>query len=90
MEMDTVKMREYADFLEENSRQITLLCEAIEENLSLAIQCMDSKSGLEAARRMTVNLENIKKNIPINDDACQRLILSLKRINDATNVFGGR
>lgn len=41
MNVDTGKMAEYADFLEENSRKIIALCTKIEEGLEVAIQCMD-------------------------------------------------
>ena len=88
MNLNTANMREYADFLEENSNKITALCESLESNLMSAIQYMDQQSSLHAVRRMTQNIENIKKNVPISDDACKRLVLALKRVQDAQNVFG--
>lgn len=81
-------MEQYASFLEENSRKIIELCNSLEEALNLAMQCMDQESGAQAARRMAQNLENIKANVPLNDDACQRLILSKSYVDSATNVFG--
>ena len=88
MNVETTKMSEYADFLEENSKKIIALCTSIEESLSLAVQCMDQQSGRGAAQRMQQNMENVKNNVPISDDACKRLILSLKYVNSAGNVFG--
>lgn len=90
MNLDTGKMRECAEFLEENSNQIKRVCEEIEEYIQIASQCMDQESGRGAAQRMAISVENIKNNVPINDDACKRLVLSLKHVGDAGNVFGGR
>ena len=90
MNVDTGKMSEYSQFLLESSRRIVALCSAIEEQLVLAVQCMDQQSGRNAAMRMAQNLENVKNNVPISDDASERLERSRKLINDATNVFGGR
>jgi len=56
----------------------------------VAVQCMDQQSGRGAAQRLAQNLENIKANVPISDDASKRLILSKKHVIDAGNVFGGR
>ncbi len=88
MNVETTKMAEYADFLAENSRLIVDLCTKIEETLILAVQCMDQQSGRGAAQRMAQNLENIKSNVPISDDASKRLILSKKYIDSAGTVFG--
>ena len=88
MNLNTASMREYAEFLEENSSRITTLCNSLEENLMRAIQYMDQASSLHAVKRMAQNIENIKNSVPINDDACKRLILALKRVQDAQNVFG--
>lgn len=90
MIVNTQKMGEYADFLEENSARIKELCNEIEESLIIAVQCMDQQSGRAAASRMARNLENIKKNVPISDDASKRLVKSKKYIGDARNVFGGK
>ena len=88
MNVNTQKMEEYAEFLEENSRKIIVLCNKLEESLVMAVQCMDQQSGRSAAQRMAQNLENIKSNVPISDDACKRLILSKKYVNSAGQVFG--
>ena len=88
MNVDTVKMSEYADFLDENSQKIIALCTKIEECLIIAVQCMDQQSGRGAAQRMAQNLENIKNNVPISDDASKRLVLSKKYIDSAGTVFG--
>ncbi len=89
MNVDTGKMQAYAEFLEDKSENIIELCNRLEENLLVAVQCMDQQSGRGAAQRLTQNLENIKASVPISDDACKRLILSLKHINSAGKVFGG-
>lgn len=88
MNVDTGKMSEYAAFLDENSRKIVALCTKIEESLVLAVQCMDQQSGRGAAQRMAQNLENIKNNVPISDDASKRLVLSKKYVDSAGTVFG--
>ena len=88
MNVDTGKMAEYAEFLDENSRNIVELCTKIEETLVLAVQCMDQQSGRGAAQRMAQNLENIKNNVPISDDASKRLVLSKKYVDSAGTVFG--
>ena len=88
MNVNTQKMEEYASFLEENSRNIIALCNKIEECLTIAVQCMDQQSGRGAAQRMAQNLENIKKNVPVSDDAGKRLILSKKYVDSAGQVFG--
>lgn len=88
MRVDTEKMAEYASFLEENSRKIIALCAKIEEGLAVAVQCMDQQSGRNAAQRMAQNMENIKNNVPISDDASQRLLLSKKYVDSAGTVFG--
>lgn len=88
MNVNTQKMEEYAEFLEENSRKIIALCNKLEESLVIAVQCMDQQSGRSAAQRMARNLENIKNNVPINDDASKRLVLSKKYVDSAGHVFG--
>lgn len=88
MNVNTNKMSEYAEFLNENSRNIIALCNKIEQNLLIAVQCMDQQSGRGAAGRMAQNLENIKKNVPISEDASQRIVLAKKYIGDAGRVFG--
>lgn len=88
MNVNTQKMEEYAGFLEENSRKIIELCNKLEESLVMAVQCMDQQSGRSAAQRMAQNLENIKNNVPISDDASRRLILSKKHVDSAGQVFG--
>lgn len=90
MELDTTQIKAYADFLEENSRQIVSVCSSLEGSLSEALNFMDQKSALMATRRMVGNIENIKKSVPISDDACKRLILVLRRIQNAQDTFGGR
>lgn len=88
MNVNTQKMEEYAEFLEENSRKIIELCNKLEESLAMAVQCMDQQSGRSAAQRMAQNLENIKKNVPVSEDASKRLVLSKKHIDSAGQVFG--
>ena len=88
MNVNTQKMEEYAEFLEENSRKIITLCNKLEESLVVAVQCMDQQSGRSAAQRMAQNLENIKNNVPISDDASKRLVLSKKYVDSACHVFG--
>ena len=87
MNVNTDKMAEYAAFLNETSGTIIALCDSIEQSLVVAIQCMDQESGRGAAMRMAQNMENIKKNVPISEDASNRLILAKKFIGDAVNVF---
>ena len=88
MNVNTQKMEEYAEFLEENSRRIVALCNQLEEGLVIAVQCMDQQSGRSAAQRMAQNLENIKNNVPISDDASKRLTLSKKYVDSARHIFG--
>lgn len=88
MNVNTSKMTEYAEFLDETSRKIVSLCSKIEESLIMAVQCMDQQSGRSAAQRMAQNLENIKNNVPISDDASKRLVLSKKYVDSAGQVFG--
>ena len=88
MNVNTQKMEEYAEFLEENSRKIIDLCNKLEECLVIAVQCMDQQSGRSAAQRMAQNLENIKNNVPINEEASKRLVLSKKYIDSASQIFG--
>ena len=88
MNVNTDKMGEYAEFLDQNSQKIIALCNKIEETLVIAVQCMDQQSGRGAAQRMAQNLENVKKNVPISDDASKRLVLAKKYIGDAGAVFG--
>ena len=88
MNVNTQKMEEYAEFLEENSRKIIELCNKLEESLVMAVQCMDQQSGRSAAQRMAQNLENIKNNVPISDEASRRLILSKKHVDSAGQIFG--
>lgn len=88
MNVNTQKMEEYAQFLDENSRKIIALCNQLEESLMIAVQCMDQQSGRGAAQRMAQNLENIKNNVPVSDDASKRLVLSKKCVDSAGQVFG--
>ena len=88
MNVETTKMSEYAEFLDENSRKIIALCTNIEQCLEMAVQCMDQESGQGAAQRMSQNMENIKSNVPISDDASKRLVLSRKYVDSAGSVFG--
>ena len=88
MNVNTQKMEEYAEFLEENSRKIIVLCNKLEESLVMVVQCMDQQSGRSAAQRMAQNLENIKNNVPISDEASMRLIRSKKYVDSAGQVFG--
>jgi len=88
MNVDTGKMAEYADFLDETSRRIIELCNNIEETLVLAVQCMDQQSGRGAAQRLAQNLENIKNNVPVSEDASKRLVRSRKMVESAGSVFG--
>lgn len=88
MNVDTALMAQYAQFLEDKSRSIVNLCNQLEECLTIAVQCMDQQSGRSAAQRMAQNVENIKNSVPIADDASKRLILSLKHVDSAAQVFG--
>lgn len=90
MNVNTEMMQRYADFLEDKSRQIIALCNALNTNLSVARQCMDQSSGQNAATRMNQNIENIKRSVPVADSAAKRLVLSKKHVIGATQVFGGR
>lgn len=90
MELDTTQIKAYADFLEENSRQIVSVCNSLEESLGEALNFMDQKSAVMATRRMVGNIENIKESVKNNDGAYQRLILVLRRIQNAQDTFGGR
>ena len=88
MNVNTSLMAQYASLLEENSRSIVNLCNQLEECLTVAVQCMDQQSGRAAAQRMAQNIENVKSNVPMADDASKRLILSMKHVENATHVFG--
>ena len=88
MNVNTDKMTEYAEFLDENSKKIIALCNEIEKALLMAVQCMDQQSGRGAAQRLAQNLENIKNNVPVSDDASRRLVLSKKYIDSAGAIFG--
>ena len=88
MNVDTALMEQYAQFLEDKSRNIVALCNQLGECLTIAVQCMDQQSGRAAAQRMAQNVENIKNNVPMADDASKRLVLSLKYVNSATQTFG--
>lgn len=88
MNVDTALMAQYAQFLEDKSQGIVSLCNQLGECLTIAVQCMDQQSGRAAAQRMAQNVENIKNNVPMADDASRRLILALKHIDSATQTFG--
>lgn len=88
MNVNTVGMQNYADFLEDHSRQIQNLCQQMEQLVAIAAQCMDQQSGVAAAGRLMQNMETIRTNVPMADDACQRLILSLGYIRSAGSIFG--
>lgn len=90
MELSPTQMGQYAQFLEEHSRQILQLCQNMEQLTAMASQCMDQKTGLVAARDLLANMETIKKNIPMSDDACHRLILTMKQVAAIGDSFGGR
>lgn len=87
MNVNTMKMEEYAQFLEEKSRNIIELCNHIQEDLIIAMQCMDQQSGQGAAMRMGNNIENIKRSVPVSDDAARRLVLSKKYVDSAGSIF---
>ena len=88
MNLNTDLMDAYAQFLEDHSREIINLCGQLEECLNIAVQCMDQQSGLAAAARMARNIENVRKNVPMSDDACKRLVLARRQVDSATQVFG--
>ena len=88
MDVNTKQMEEYARFLQEHSHKIVALCQTMEDLLAMAVQCMDQNSGRAAAARMAQNIENVKKSVPISDDAAKRLVLSKKYIDSAGQVFG--
>lgn len=90
MELSPREMGQYAQFLEEHSRQIQQLCRSMEELTAMASQCMDQKTGLVAARDLLTNMENIRKNVPMSDEASRRLILAMKRVASIGESFGGR
>ncbi len=89
MNFNTTSMAQYAQFLEDHSRKIVNLCEHLEGCLSMAVQCMDQQSGRQAAVRMAQNIETIKKSAPMADNASKRLILSMRQVESARQVFGG-
>lgn len=88
MNVNTALMAQYAQFLEEKSRHIVALCNQLNANLGVASQCMDQNSGRSAAARMAQNIENVKKSVPISDDAAKRLVLSKRHVDSAGQVFG--
>lgn len=90
MNVNTQLMAQYADFLENKSREIQELCVQVEQLMQVAVQCMDQQSGRQAAARLAQNMENIRANVPISDDAAKRLLLSKRMVDGAMNVFGGR
>lgn len=87
MNINTQKVQEYAEFLEESSRRIIALCNELEGGLAMATQCMDQQGGRDAAQRMEQSIERIKKNVLISEDARKRLVLTLKYIRQATDIF---
>ena len=88
MELDTARMREYQEFLEDHTSKIETICMEMDEYIQIAAQCMDPESGRGAAQRMMQNIENIRKNIPISDGVSKRLTMGLKGIDEAKNIFG--
>ena len=88
MELNPQLMGQYAEFLEEFSAQITALCHQMEQLGYTASQCMDQVAGLQACKALMTNMENIIANVPVADDACQRLILAMKRVAAAQQTFG--
>ena len=90
MNVDTSRMQEYAEFMEEQSVRIISLCNQIEQSIGEAVQYMDQMSGLNAAKNLMENLENIKVCAQFSDDTCKKLVLAKKQIEDASRVFGGR
>lgn len=90
MNVNTQLMMQYAEFLENKSREIQGLCTEVEQLMQVAVQCMDQQSGHNAAARLAQNMENIRANVPVSDDAAKRLILSKHMVDGAMNVFGGR
>lgn len=88
MNVNTVKMEDYAAFLADNSTQIKNLCASLQDKLAIATQCMDQDSGRAAAQRMSASIERLAANVPISDDASQRLIKSKKYIDSAHGIFG--
>lgn len=87
MNVNTDKMMEYSDFLEEFSNQIINLCDNIGNDLMVAIQCMDQESGRVAAQRLAQNIENIKNNVPISNAASGRIVRAKKYIDSAGDIF---
>lgn len=88
IEMNTTLMQQYVEFLEDFCQRITTLCDGMESLTDYAGQCMDQVSGLQAAKQLLANMEVIKANLPTADDACQRLILAMKKIIEAQNAMG--
>lgn len=87
MELNRGLMSQYAEFLEENTRQIVELCNNVQEALAIARHCLDQSSGVVAAAELYNNMENIRKAVPIEDNAIKRLVLAKKYSMDAENVF---
>lgn len=90
MNVDTGRMKEYADFMEEQSSKIINLCDQIEQSIGETIQYMDQVSGLNAAKNLMENMENIKACVQFSDNTCQKLVHAKMLIEDAGSVFGGR
>ena len=90
MNVDTVKMGDYSDFLETKCTEIRSISGQMKEFLSIASQCMDQESGRAAVRRLQDCIDNILKSIPIASDASKRLVLAKKRVEEAEQVFHRR
>lgn len=90
MDLETNLMEQYAEFLDEKGTQIIDLCTYLERMMDIARQCMDQVSGLNATKRLLDDLENIKRLVPISDEASKRLVRAKKLIEDATHIFDRR
>ena len=90
------RQAEFDEYFEKQTESIKLLANDLDTKdiqVKAAIKRMqmqidECRQTTENFENPVQNIENIKNSVPINDDACKRLILALKRVQDAQNVFG--
>ena len=86
------KLKEYVDFLDVQCQGIKELCSAMESDIIIASAAMDTTNGKVVAKRVQNNIAAIHKNMPINTDVYDRLVLVRKKIKeliDGVNNGGG-
>ena len=89
MEIDTKKLLDYANFMEDHCKRIETLCKALESDMAFAILCMDELNGKPTARRLQENIEQLRSNLPVGTDVYERLMEARKIILDLLGQEGG-